>query len=196
MSLLLGVGIALASMANATQSCPTCNSYSLEERSVQPSLSIEARGERFGLMLSYGQARRESDNYAGPRYFANTDPQSAKAGLQAHIQQTIEARWLGLQGTYLYRIGDLGLRLQGGFAHVWGSNYERGTYDYGSGPYLVSHRNSTQETRPIYGAGLEYQLSQNWLGKAEWQHIEHVVESRWTLSNRIDSVGVQLVRRF
>jgi hypothetical protein len=191
-ALLVGVGAALVSMTSAGKDCPACDSFQLETQNVQPSLSVEARKGSFGLMLSYGQSDRKGDAVAGPQYFAA----KGEPPLNAHIKQSITAKWVGLQGTYTCKVGHLGLRAMAGFARVWGENYERGTYDYGSGPYWVEHRNSTQETRPLLGIGAEHELSKRWLVKAEWQHISHTVESPWTLSNTINSVVMQLVAVF
>lgn len=199
----VGVGGAVSQLrTEGQQGCAACDGYQFSTRSLQPALSIEARSNvaGLGLMLSYGRADREADNHAGARYYALKGDASG-AGLDAHVRQSIQAHWIGLQATQTVQLGAVGLRAMIGLARVTGHNYERGTYDYGTanggnGAYWVDHRNDTLETRPLYGLGAEYTLSPHWLARLEWQHMDKAVHSHWTLESRIDSVGLQAVYKF
>ncbi len=190
----IAVGFAIAGMTNGISDCKNCDKYQYSESSVQPALSVEARQDRFGLMLSAGRSVRWGEGVAGPKYFAAKGDASGE-GLVADIKQTVDSRWLALQGTYTHPVGPVGLRFMAGMARVHGDNHERGTYDYGTGPYWVEHKNSTKEYRPIYGLGVEY-AEDSWLARVEWQVIENAVESYWTRSNRISAFNLQVGRRF
>lgn len=175
--------------------CSFCESYSLSERVAAPALSLEVRNAYVGLMASYGRADRESHAVVALGVNSHTtlpDPTQPRKD----ISQSITAQWFGLQGTTRYSLGAVTLRAQAGAAFIQGRNWERGTYDYGTGAQRVEHRNATTEIRPLYGLGLEYAIDPAWLLKLEWQHIPQAVQSYWTDSNRIDSVSVQLGSRF
>lgn len=192
---LIAIGLSIASLSNGITDCKFCeDGYQYSDINILPSLSVEARGERFGLMLSSGWAEREAEGVAGPKYFAAKGDPSGE-GLTAHITQSVEARWVALQGTYTHDLGPVGLRFMAGMARVRGFNHERGTYDYGAGPYWVEHRNDTKEYKPIYGLGLEYNEG-DWLARAEFQMINNAVESYWTRSNRISALNLQVGRVF
>jgi hypothetical protein len=177
--ILVGIGLSAAFMAVENTHCPTCENYTQNRLFAEPSLSVEARSDQFGLMVSYGQSEFDSHAYKA----------LDRDGTVKTIQQTINTHWIGLQGTWTHPTG---LRLMGGLTQIWGENYERGTYNEN----CVSHRNETSELRPMFGIGFEKPLSQNWRVKAEWEHIGHAVESIWTLHSNIDTLAFQIVRRF
>lgn len=189
---LIGAGPSLSQMhIPGDTSCSGCESYSLDEKSVKPAASLEVRGETFGGMLSYGAATRDSHAVVAQGMNSHTwtsDPSQPRKD----IRQTIDASWIGLQGTARYQIGQLSLRAQAGAALVFGSNWERGTYN--DDP--VEHKNTTREVRPLVGLGADYAMSDKWLVKVEWQRMTGAVKSYWTESNNINAVSLQIARRF
>lgn len=181
-SWLLAIGLSESFMTDSTKGAtPYSSSYELSERSVRPALSLEARGDAFGVMLSYGEAGRKAHNVA------------YKDCVHADIRQDMQAKWLGLQGTYTYQIWRFGLGLRAGVASVHSTNHEYGTYD---ATQWVEHRNNTSEVRPLYGVAADYDVAKQWKARVEWQHMSHVEESQWTLSNTVNTVSFQLVRAF
>lgn len=190
---IVALGASVSQMKNSDNGCSQCLNYSLTERRVEPAASVEVRGEYFGLALSYGEAQRDAHAEVAKGINSHTwKPDPTQPGKS--ITQVISAQWLGLQGTYTVKAYGLGLRLAAGVAQVWGKNVEQGTYDYGTVEH-VYHDNRTSELRPIYGVGVEKYLGE-WVIRAEWSRIDKAVQSYWTLSNRIDLVGLQFGRRF